>query len=119
VKFQRGKSGNPGAQFVKGRSGNPRGRPKKVPELIGFGAPYVERLLSVLINIAFDEKASPASRISAVNGALDRILGRPAQTLHHSGDEDGAPVAVHSNLDGFMAELAKIRKRIEETEIED
>ncbi len=118
MKFQKGKSGNPSAQFVKGRSGNPRGRPKKVSELIGFGAPYVGRLLLVLINIAFDKKASPASRISAVNSALDRMLGRPPQALHHSGDEDGVPIAVNTNLDAFMNELAKVRKRLEETEIE-
>ncbi|MFY9641053.1 MAG: hypothetical protein WCD20_02605 [Rhodomicrobium sp.] len=64
-----------------------------------------------------DDNAPAAARVAAANAILDRGFGKPAQAVEMSGG-DGTPVQVqHSATDAFLAELMRLRKRLEETEL--
>jgi hypothetical protein len=104
--------------FEKGKSGNPGGRPKALIEVQALARQHTVSAIATLSKIMGDDSAPPAARVAAANAILDRGFGKPAQAVKVSGDEGGAPIAVNANLDAFMAELAKVRKRLEETELE-
>ncbi len=59
----------------------------------------------------------PRGAAAAANAILDRGMGKAAQAVEMSGG-DGTPVQVqHSATDAFLAELMRLRKRLEETEL--
>lgn len=54
---------------------------------------YTADAVETLVSICRDPKASPAARVTAAAGLLDRGWGRPVQQLEHTGKEDG-PIVV-------------------------
>ncbi len=89
--------------WQKGQSGNPRGRPlkpllftniilKKLKKLNKFDPPDQQRrnkeaIADKLIELALD------GDLPAIKEVLDRIQGKVAQPLEHSG-EDGGPIRI-------------------------
>ncbi len=82
--------------WIKGQSGNPSGRAlKRLPDgrtIKEAAIEHAENALKTLADIAKDEKASDAARVSAANSLLDRAFGKPTQPL--SGDDDHPPLSV-------------------------
>jgi hypothetical protein len=65
-----------------------------------------------------DESAPRADRRAAAIALLDRGYGKPSQEVQFVGDEDGGPVKVeHAATEAFMAEMDRIRRRLEATEM--
>jgi len=73
--------------------------------------------IATLSKIIGDDTAPPAARVVAANAILDRGFGKPAQAIRHSG-EDGGPVQVHHNVAAFIEEMKRLRKQMEETELQ-
>ena len=80
-------------KFEKGKSGNPGGRPKESQELKAIflaacpGA--IEKLIALL------DSADPDLRLKAIKEVLDRSLGKAAQAITGEG---GGPVQVVVNV---------------------
>jgi hypothetical protein len=81
-----------GRPFPKGGSGNPGGRPKDVFGIAELARSMAAEAIETLAEIMRNIEAPPAARIAAINGILDRGLGKPMQstTMQHLG-EDGQP----------------------------
>jgi hypothetical protein len=105
--------------FKKGESGNPGGRTAAKVQITEMAKKYGPDALQYLASVFNNPKESTTHRITAAKELLDRGFGKAFQSVKVSGEDDGAPIRVHSNLDAFMNELAKVRKRLEETEIEE
>ena len=107
------------AKFIKGQSGNPGGPPKELAEVQAIARQHSPAAISTLAQIMEDKKAPPAARIAAAQAILDRSYGRPPQAVKLSGDEEGSPIQLkHAATEELLEELARVRKRMEETEPE-
>lgn len=72
-------------------AGRPKGSSDKVSkEIKDLCKGYTEEIISTLIEIVRNKKASPVARIAAGNSILDRGWGKPTQTI--AGDPDNPPV---------------------------
>ena len=78
-------------RFQKGQSGNPGGRPKALREVEEVARSHSPLALKTLAEIAKNEDAPPAARVSAASILLDRAWGKPAQTIHAKHSEEGEP----------------------------
>lgn len=63
---------------------------------------YAEDAIQTLHAVATDKGQSGPARVSAANSILDRALGKPIQSVEHTG-EGGEPVP----FTGFLIERAK------------
>lgn len=75
-----------GRPFPKGVSGNPSGRPKGVAELLArFRANAtpedMDALYRGLMDIAANTEEDPKARVVATRELLDRLVGKPVQSL--------------------------------------
>lgn len=72
--------------FRKGQSGNPGGRPKVPPEVKAL---LQERTLTAMQKLCgLLESKDEKIVLAAATAILDRALGKPSQSVVHSGDED-------------------------------
>ena len=104
--------------FEKGKSGNPGGRPKALIEVQDLARQHSPSAIATLAKIMEDDKAPPAARIAAAQAILDRSYGRPPQAVKISGDEEAPLQMKHTATEELLAELARLRKRMEATEPE-
>lgn len=79
AKFEKGNT--VGRQFKPGESGNPAGPPKAIREVAAAARPYTEEMLSTLVRIARDTKATAAARVNAAQYILDRAWGKAPATV--------------------------------------
>lgn len=62
-------------------SGRPKGKPNKATaEFKDLANEYTPECLEILIDVARNSE-SDAARVAAVNGVLDRALGKPKQAV--------------------------------------
>jgi len=74
-------------KFEKGKSGNPGGRIKGIlRELREKHRDDVFKIVDALVAIALNADEKAKDRIAASKEALDRIVGRPQQKVDLSGD---------------------------------
>lgn len=72
-------------------AGRPKGVPNKATaEIKELAQKYGPAALKTLSDIAQDDQAPHAARVSASNALLDRGYGRPAQSVEHTGKDGGA-----------------------------
>lgn len=64
-----------------GPSPNPGGRPAVAPEVREAARAYTTEMLSVLVNVAMDEGAPAAARVTAATAVLDRGHGKPTVSV--------------------------------------
>lgn len=62
-------------------SPNPGGRPAIAPEVREAARAYTTEMLGVLVNVAMDEGAPAAARVTAATAVLDRGHGKPTVSL--------------------------------------
>ena len=67
-------------RFEKGRSGNPGGRPKADGDIRELARRHSEAALQTLVEIAANGE-SESARVAAANAILDRGWGKPAVAL--------------------------------------
>ena len=67
-------------RFEKGRSGNPGGRPKGHGDLREIARQHTEAALQTLVDIAANGE-NESARVAAANAILDRGWGKPAVPL--------------------------------------
>lgn len=107
-------------QFVGGQPGS--GRPPK-PRVVDvlrerveaevelIVAPYFQALSEAVLTATYEgeviasELPDLAGRIQAAEKLLDRVYGKPRQTIEHAGPESGPPVAVEFALDDRTREV--------------
>src|SRR3954452_23772884 len=82
-----------GKPLEKGQSGNPGGRPKVIAEIQALAREHTTSAVETLVTIMNDQKAAPASRVSAANALLDRGYGKPPQ---HITGEGGVSYVIHA-----------------------
>ena len=68
-------------RFAPGNSGNPGGRPKQNYVISDLARSHTELAIETLAEIAANQKAPPAARVSASEALLNRGWGKPAQSL--------------------------------------
>ncbi len=82
-----------GKGFVKGVSGNPGGRPKGVAELLAhFRANCTPERMDALFRGLYEiatEDDDPKARVAATKELLDRLVGKPQQSVELSGTVEG------------------------------
>lgn len=71
----------PGRPFVKGQSGNPTGMSKASADVVAQAKALTPVAMATLGEIAADQTAPPAARVSASTALLDRAWGRPQQAV--------------------------------------
>lgn len=104
--------------FKPGQSGNPGGRPKEEMAVKALAREQGPRAIAKLVEIMDNAWLFPALQLQAAVALLDRGFGKPKQEVEHGGP-DGAAIKHEHSVDAFIAELAKLRKRMEETELPD
>lgn len=62
-------------------SPNPGGRPAVAPEVREAARAYTAEMLGVLVNVAMDEGAPAAARVTAATAVLDRGHGKPTVSV--------------------------------------
>ncbi|RTL21771.1 MAG: hypothetical protein EKK52_07780 [Burkholderiales bacterium] len=62
-------------------SPNPGGRPAIAPEVRDAARAYTAEMLGVLVNVAMDEGAPAAARVTAATAVLDRGHGKPVTNV--------------------------------------
>jgi hypothetical protein len=98
-----------GSQPDAGRPAKPRVvdvlRERVEAEVEKIVAPYFEALEHAVLHATYEgevvvsEHADLGARINAAEKLLDRVYGKPRQTIEHAGAQDGAAVPVELNLD--------------------
>ena len=68
-------------KFQKGKSGNPGGRPKVLGDVQALARQYTPDAVETLASIMLDRDAAPAARVAAANAILDRGYGKAPQHI--------------------------------------
>lgn len=91
----------PGRPFPKGVSGNPGGRPKVVAEVMAELEKGSPEAAARLVELIGNENGKVA--IMAATAVLDRVIGKPKESMHVEGDLSPAVMA--------LVELAQRKKK--------
>jgi hypothetical protein len=83
--------------FEKGKSGNPGGRPKENEEIKALAIKHCPKAIERLAVLMDDENSRTA--VAACTAMLDRGLGKPAQSIEHSGSIARDHEEILENLD--------------------
>jgi hypothetical protein len=78
----------PGRPFAPGHSGNPRGRKKIPPDVKSALEALVPDAIRCLKRIVKSKSSGPV-QTKAAEIILDRVFGRPAQQVQHTGADGG------------------------------
>lgn len=70
--------------FQKGQSGNPGGRPKENAEVTSLAREHSREAIERLVALMRQDEDKKLAK-AACDSLLDRGLGKPAQSLEHSG----------------------------------
>jgi hypothetical protein len=68
-------------------------------------APYFEALTRAVLHATYEgdvivsDAPDLGARMAAAEKLLDRVYGKPRQTIEHAGPQDGAPIAVEFTMD--------------------
>jgi hypothetical protein len=89
-----------------GQPATPAGRPAASYRLAALARTHSEDMLKVLVEVAKDDTAPPAARVSAAQAVLDRAHGRPVQSQE---------LKIEGSLDASALHLAAL-KRLAEVE---
>jgi len=95
----------PGVRFQKGKSGNPGGRSKEDFRIRDLARERCPEALDVLREIYRDQKAPKAARVSAAVAMLDRGLGKPVQAITGEG---GGPILLSLLTDDELTKLEQL-----------
>lgn len=72
-------------RFEKGKSGNPGGRPKALMAVIETARKHTPLAMRTLAEIAGDVAQPAPARVAAAIALLDRGWGKPTQPTEHTG----------------------------------
>lgn len=72
--------------------GRAKGTPNKATaEIKALARLHAEKAMKELARLALNAE-SEAARVAAIKELFDRGFGKPAQSVQHSGEEDGSPI---------------------------
>lgn len=82
----RGNTANLRPPWKPGESGNPNGRPKKSQEIVDKAQDHADAAMDVLITLLNSD--SDKVRLQAALGLLDRVVGKPKQTVENTSKKE-------------------------------
>jgi hypothetical protein len=100
-----------GIRFQPGKSGNPGGRPKAVKEVVELCRDLTSIGLKRMKTILESDTAPPAAQVAAFNAVMDRGWGKVTQAVELSGP-DGGPVQSITLTTDDPIEAAKQYQRL-------
>lgn len=96
---------NARGHWLPGQSANPAGRPAASYRLADLARTHSEDMLKVLVEVAKDDTAPPAARVSAAQAVLDRAHGKPMQSQELKIEGTFDPSALHLAALRQLAEI--------------